>query len=332
METCRFVVLLMFLFSSCAPRFANFPSTSMPSSIDYSQAENWAAHPSNKDFADQAPKGLKNKQSEAQVDVFFLHPTTLTKKPKQRNASIADAKINQKTDETSILYQSTIFNSSARVFAPRYRQAHLSSFYSKDSAAAQKALDLAYRDIAQAFEYFLENENQKRPIIIAGHSQGAIHGKRLLKEYFENKTLKRRLVAAYLVGWPVLKGEFESIPPCETSIQTGCICTWRTFKYGYTPKGYLMGDSVLVTNPISWATSKDRATKEMSQGAVLRDFDVILPNIMDAQIHNGVIWSHKPKFPGSLFFIRRNYHVGDMNLFYMDIRKNVEERVGAFWK
>lgn len=332
MKAGLFIVVLIAFLQSCTPHLHELYSTSVPSSIDYSIPSNWAAHPSQEDQADRAPKGLENKQSEALVDVFFLHPTTLVKKPKLWNASIEDAKVNQKTDETSILYQASIFNESARVFAPRYRQAHLHTFYSKDTVQAKKALDLAYEDIRSAFEYFLENENQNRPIIIAGHSQGALHGKRLLEEFFENKPIKKRLVVAYLVGWPVLKQEYSDIPPCETPHQTGCVCSWRTFKHGFTPKKYFLGDSILVTNPLSWKTDKTYVPKEQSQGAVLRDFDTILPQIMDAQVENGMLWSHKPKFPGSILFIRRNYHIGDLNLFYMDVRENVRQRVDAFWK
>lgn len=303
----------------------------MPSTIDYSKLENWAAHPVKDDPADRTPDtSFIDNQAIAAADVFFLHPTTLTKRPRTWNADILDRKINQKTDDTAILHQASIFNGAGRVYAPRYRQAHFASFFSKDKNSADAALDLAYADINAAFEYFLENENNGRPIIIASHSQGAIHAKRLLKTHFDGQELQKRLVCAYVIGWPVVEGEFENIPPCESAEQTGCVCSWRSFKHGYLPKGYTLGDSVIVTNPLTWTTSKSPAPKELNEGTVLSSYNRIYPQIADAQIHDGVLWVHKPKFPGSIFFLRRNYHIADLNLYHVNVRNNAELRAKTF--
>src|SRR5438874_577844 len=69
-------------------------------------------------------------------------------------------------------------------------------------ANAQKALDCAYRDVLAAFDRFVR-ESGDRPIILAGHSQGALHLSRLLRERIAGTPLARRIVAAYVVGWPV---------------------------------------------------------------------------------------------------------------------------------
>ena len=42
-------------------------------------------------------------------------------------------------------------------------------------------LDLAYSDISNAFEVYMEKHNNGKPFFIAGHSQGALHGQRLVK-------------------------------------------------------------------------------------------------------------------------------------------------------
>ncbi|MEL4881666.1 DUF3089 domain-containing protein, partial [Shewanella algae] len=83
--------------------------------------------------------------------------------------------------EGTILFQASIFNAAGRVFAPYYRQAHISSYYpisQLDSIAAKASFDLAYSDIKKAFENFLQLWNEGRPIIIASHSQGTTHAKR----------------------------------------------------------------------------------------------------------------------------------------------------------
>lgn len=91
------------------------------------------------------------------------------------------------------MYQASLFNEVGKIYAPRYRQAHIFAFFSEDTVSAAKALDLAYLDIKNAFEYYLNNYNQGRPIILAGHSQGAAHLIRLMKEYFDNNELRKNL-------------------------------------------------------------------------------------------------------------------------------------------
>ena len=60
---------------------------------------------------------------------------------------------------------------------------------------AEGALDQAYEDVLAAFDYFLANFNDGRPIIIASHSQGTVHGARLLADRFDNNpNLRNQLV------------------------------------------------------------------------------------------------------------------------------------------
>jgi hypothetical protein len=326
-----FLVILL----SCSPKpSGSFLQENVPPPPNYALEDAWAALPSKNDPADIAPAGLENQQSTASVDVFFLYPTSYTGKagPHEWNAAISDAKISEKTDKTSIKFQASIFNGSARVFAPRYRQAHLHSFFTKDNKrAAEKALAIAYEDVKNAFEYYLAHYNEGRPIIIAGHSQGGLHGSTILKEYFDEKALQDKLVVAYLVGYPVLKDQYENIPVCETPDQTGCFCSWRTFKEGYTPRRGLLGDSVAVVNPLSWTTDKTRVPKSANKGAIITDIDKIQLENVSAQIENGILWTTKPKFRGSFFYWTKNYHPGDFNLFYINVRENVDTRIEAFF-
>ena len=207
------VVSCLIYAQSCAFKPPAFSTASAPVAPDYTDLDNWAAHPDKADMADRLPgNGLEDRQFSSQVDVFFLHPTTYTRKGKEWNADIKDTKLNEKTDESTILYQASIFNGVGKVYAPRYRQVHLSSFYQDNKETLGDAFELAYDDLKKAFIYFLENNNNKRPIIIAAHSQGALHAIRLLQEFFDNKPLQNRLVAAYVVGWPVKNTDLSWCP------------------------------------------------------------------------------------------------------------------------
>ena len=267
------------------------------------------------------------------MDVFFLHPTTFgSKKDTAWNADINDSVVNAKTDYTTILYQASAFNE-GRIFAPRYRQANIRAYFSKDTVSALRAFDRAYEDIKTAFQYYLDHFNQGRPIIIASHSQGSTHAERLLKEFFENKPLKSQLVAAYIIGMVIPKNYFDSLQPCRDSAQTGCFVGWRSLQEGYEPDFVKKekGNSYVV-NPLLWVINEDYASSALNRGAVLLKFNKVFPQFADAQIHDGVLWMHKPHFPGSFLYRSKNYHIGDINLFYVNIRDNMRTRVNAFRK
>ena len=301
---------------------------------DYSDLKYWAAHPWKKDPSDSIPLPLRSTPIDSSVDVFFIHPTTLTD-PKLHgriwNASINDADLNAKTDYTSILYQASVFNGSCRVFAPRYRQAHIFSFFTTDTTKSKEALNLAYKDVETAFVYYLKHYNNGRPIIIAAHSQGTLHAAMLLKKYFEHTNLQAQLVAAYIVGLPVDETLFLYLEACKTPTETGCINSWRTFRTGYLP-AYIHDEKskAIVTNPLSWTTTDTLISRMNNDGSVLYKFNKRYLHTNSAQIHGNVLWTNRPKFFFGIFLKTNNYHAGDYNLFYYSIRKNIKERIEAY--
>ncbi len=298
---------------------------------DYSDPRNWAALPQMKDPSDSLPQGLRAAYSaDTSVDVFFIHPTTYTyKEAVEWNAPLDDENLNRKTDRGSILYQASIFNR-YNVYAPRYRQAHVRAYFSTDTVVAKNALDMAYSDVKKAFLYYLHNKNNGKPIILAAHSQGTTHAKKLLAELFDGKALQQQLVAAYLVGIPVEPGYFKSIPVCSDSSQTGCFMSWRTFRRDFEPDYQPAYRQSIVVNPLSWKADTAYIKASANKGAVLRDFSKLIPHVNDAQVHEDLLWISRPKFRGSRFYKSQNYHIGDYNLFYLNIRENLDQRVRAF--
>jgi hypothetical protein len=332
------LTLMSLLFSCNKKNYAIAPEyqfTSVDKAPDYSKLNYWAAHPWKKDPSDSVPKPLRqNYIPDSLVDVFFIHPTTLTDNNDTRwNATIDDAAINQRTDYSTILYQASVFNEQCRVFAPRYRQAHLKAFYIAAKEAAVY-FETAYQDVKKAFEYYLQNFNNGRPIIIASHSQGTKHAGRLLKEFFENKPLYNKLVCAYIIGLPVPDNYFTILQPCKDSTATGCFVSWRTYHRGYTEPNYVAKENfkALLVNPLTWTNDTTLISATQNSGGVLLNFNKIVPHVVNANIHNNILWASKPNIFGKIFYTQQNYHVGDINLFYMNIRQNVRARIGAFWK
>jgi len=300
--------------------------------IDYRLLDHWAAHPDKVDMADiDASDKVRDMQSSATADVFFVHPTTFVQRTKWNiwNADIDDAAVNKRTDDLSIKNQASVFNGSARVYAPRYRQVHLKAFIRNNNRKLEKALDIAYEDVKKAFEHYLENWNNNRPIIIASHSQGTRHTQWLLKDYFDGKDLSHQLIAAYLVGGYVKKDAFDHITVCQNKSETGCFAAWRTYNEGYTPKKRdVISDEYAVVNPINWTVNKVAQPKENLGAYVgLKILPFIIGKIGARISKNQVIVdvSTIKKIANE-----GNLHNYDYNLFYMNIRENVAERIAAF--
>ena len=324
------------LSSGCTPKYQRFVNNyqfSNNGQPNYESLDYWAAHPGKHDPSDSVPAPLqKDYRLDSAVDVFFIHPTTFTdRKVEMWNAAIDDAVLNAKTDYSTILFQASVFNQ-ARVYAPRYRQANIKSYFTSDTPSARKAFAVAYADVKSAFQYYLDHFNQGHPIIIASHSQGSNHAIRLLQEFFDQQPLQEKLVVAYVVGMNIPLDAFVQLKPCLDSVSTGCFCGWRTFRRGHEP--YLLSSykESFVTNPLTWKTTDDYADRSLNQGAVLRNFNEVVMHSTDAQIHNSILWSNRPKFPGSILYRSKNYHIGDINLFYMSIRKNMQDRVWKYRK
>lgn len=330
----RSLILLLpavMLFACTAQRqgYTHTTAPAAPVAPAYNNPDMWAAHPARQDPSDSVPAPLRKEARDTVADVFFIHPTTFTGTG-SGNADVQDAALNRKTDETTILFQASAFNQHARVFAPRYRQAHLSAFYTAKAEAAP-LFDTAYADVRSAFIYYLQQYNHQRPIIIAAHSQGAKMAIRLLREFFDGKPLQQQLVAAYVVGWPVLRNDFAQLPVCSTPGATGCFTSWRTFKEGFVPD-YLQYEQpqAWVTNPLTWRTDSVPAAYSLNKGSILRNFNKVVTGAADARVHGGVLWVSKLRFPGAFLLNTSNYHIGDINLYYVNIRRNVAERIQAF--
>jgi len=227
-----------------------------------------------------------------------------------------------------MLNQASVFNR-FELFAPRYRQAHISSFYINDSIA-QSFFDTAYADIERAFMLFLQTIGNK-PFIIASHSQGTLHAGRLLKAQVEEKPLQKKLIAAYIIGLPVPEQYFTQLPACTTPNQTGCFVSWRTFKKGHVPE-FVQRENfkAVVVNPLTWMMDTMPVPRSQSKGAVLYKFNHPKPHNVATQIQGNILWSSKPRFLGNWFFTTKNYHIGDINLFWKDIRDNAMDRVKAY--
>jgi hypothetical protein len=210
----------------------------------------------------------------------------------------------------------------------------METFYSMGTPKATEAFDLAYIDVKTAFKYYMKNDNNGRPIVIAGHSQGALHTIRLLQEFFDGTPLQKQLVCAYIPGYRIKMGDFKDIKAGEKPDQTGCFLCWRSFIKGEMPKKVEpeKGNSICV-NPITWTTSEDWSPRELHQGIML-GFEDIVPNTVSAAIvpDSKILWVDIPPQIKEALEKKTDLHIYDINLFWMNIRENVKVRIESWLK
>lgn len=296
---------------------------------DYARRENWAALPSVRDNADWIPaaSGLTDNQDSAKADVFFIHPTTDVTGFKG-NASVDSKAINNQTDDYPIKYQASVFNGSCKVYAPRYRQAALNNFFSKNTERSKAAFDTAYQDVKAAFEYYMQHFNNGRPVVIAGHSQGSMHAQRLLREFFDGQPLQKQLVEAYIIGFPTQEDRFQFLKVSESPDSFGGFVSYSTFgldsKIATVVPEYTNAVSV---NPLNWTTEKIFVSGHENKGSLSKKSEAIIKTVFGAKNGNGILEIQKPQEGGFIPMVMKNYHLYDYSLFYMNIRENVARRL-----
>ncbi|MDM8011295.1 MAG: DUF3089 domain-containing protein [Parasphingorhabdus sp.] len=280
--------------------------------------------------------------------VFFIHPTSFLKKD-QWNAPLDD-KESQARARIFLRGQASAFNAMGDVWAPRYRQATLGAFLT-DKPEGEQALDAAYQDVLAAFDYFVAEIPGDQPIILAGHSQGSLHLTNLLKDRVAGTPLANRIVAAYVVGWPVSVD--TDVPEmgldiCEEPDQTRCILSWESYAepadYGRIIDVYdrtigfngepRKGSKLLCTNPINGDVG--------SVAAASANLGTLVPNedLSDASLvaggvparcdDRGFLLIGDPPDMGPYALPGNNYHVYDYSLFWANIRADVQRRMTAF--
>jgi len=280
--------------------------------------------------------------------VFFIHPTSFLKKD-QWNAPLDD-KESQARARIFLRGQASAFNAVGDVWAPRYRQATLGAFLT-DKPEGQQALDAAYQDVLAAFDYFVAEVPPDQPIILAGHSQGSLHLTNLLKDRVAGTPLASRVVAAYVVGWPVSVD--TDVPEmgldiCETPEQTRCILSWESYAepadYGRIVKVYdktigfngepRKDSKLLCSNPIngdidSAAPASDNLGT-LKPNDDLSDATLVVGGVPARCDDRGFLLIGDPPDMGPYALPGNNYHVYDYSLFWTNIRADVERRMTAF--
>jgi hypothetical protein len=174
----------------------------------------------------------------------------------------------------------------------------------------------------------------------------------LLYDERENQALKARLVAAYVVGWPVSK-EHDlptlGLPACSGPGQSGCILSWQTFappadtsavetsfdrERGFNGISR-RGSTMLCTNPLTGGAAPDAAA-DANLGILQGEGEpasttLAVPGGIGARCSGRgfLMLDSAPKL-GTLVLPGNNYHVYDYPLFWMNVRADALRRLNAW--
>ena len=312
----------------------SFTNSTPPPAPDYSSDTSWAALPQTQEGADFTPKELASSAAPHEAAVFFIHPTTFTSKSGW-NAPLDEVKSRTRIDDLVMPAQASAFNLCCDIYAPRYRQATLWSYWVREESG-QDALELAYGDVERAFDAFLGRIGAQ-PFILAAHSQGAHHLETLLIKRISGTDLQKRMIAAYPIGAAINPVTFADkapdIPVCTTANQTGCFVTWNS----RGPKSEIWADmpGAVCVNPLSWATDGAQVKAEQNPGSLAvaeknrLETGVTSAQCLEDRLLVGEFQSDM--YDGlNMSWGKDNYHVLDYGLFYTSIRQNAMDRVQAY--
>lgn len=282
--------------------------------------------------------------------LFFIHPTSYLDRA-HWNAPLGNERA-ERVARTYLRGMASPFNQASEIWAPRYRQATFGAFLTEEPEG-QQALEAAYRDVAMAFAQFRESVDPQTPVVLAGHSQGALHLMRLLKEEVSGTEFADRLVAAYVIGWPIsLEHDLPEmgIQPCTEPAATGCVISWSSFAEPADPadlmesyatslglNGQPRGDSaILCSNPLTGKLGGE-AEAARNLGTLVPSADMNSGELVDRAVparcdERGLLLIGDPPEMGPYVLPGNNYHVYDIPLFWANTRSDVGLRVDAWQK
>jgi hypothetical protein len=318
----------------------------------YAGYERWIARPGMgaDDPAMWMPDGLEEDADALSVPVFFVHPTSYFEKTRW-NAP-GDDKSSRDLAQLFVKGMASPFNKSINVWAPRYRQAAIGAFLT-DKPEGTRALDLAYGDVLAAFDHFIATVDPNKPFVLAGHSQGAYHLRRLLRDRVAGKPLANRIAAAYLIGWPIaVRQDLPEIglPACAAPEQTGCVVSWLTvaepaetdmmikaWKRREGLNGETLNDAAFVcTNPLT-GKAGGVAPASANLGTLVPDMKAQTGKLVAGKIaaqcrEDGFLSVGEPPELGLGPYVMpgNNYHLFDVTLFWANLRADFIRRAKAW--
>ena len=317
---CISVICLFFPFKAAAWK-----------ALDYSHPSNWVIRE-------------EIIRENCEVDLFYVLPTIYSDK-NHVYMHWHDNKAIQKKAQMIAVQHAGIFSPYCRVFAPYYRQAEFRRALQEINMPVDKQTFIQHgiHDVRAAFRYYMKHFNKGRPFILLGFSQGSMALLEVMKTEFADPDVNKKLVAAYLIGYPNMPKTFPQYPHLRTAKKaddTGVIITYNSQASGNVKSPFTGKSEVYCINPVNWRTDGKPAEKTEHKGSRFFDFKngkatdkkAFVSAKIDPATGGLVVEPAQVGKYDSRSLGTGVYHMFDLNFFYYDLRINGKVRSSAFRK
>ena len=296
--------------------------------VDYSDSNNWLSLP-------EIP--------EKKVDVIFLYPTVYgTMAEAEEDMAYIDDMTMRVGAALSAATQASVFAESCNLFIPCYRQFTVDALLEMNNSYPALLEYCVSQDIYRMLDYYFKYENQGRPFILAGHSQGSLWLTFVLEDYMaKHPEYLENMVAAYLIGYSVTEEYLARNPHlkfAEGADDTGVIVSYNTEGPGNKDQfNCVVQEGAISINPINWKRDDTYASAAENLGSLNAEGEMG-PCTADARIdpERGVVICESveavPELQQAMaaYFGPESYHLQDYSLYYGNLQKNVADRIAAF--
>ena len=335
-------VSLSMALSGCGSvRTDSTPETQTAVTSSY-EIENLVGTPS--DYSDEN-NWMKIPEITKEVDTFYIYPTVVADASEDVPDIVPIDYEPMRTNAQGVYeMQGTVYEESTNVFAPYYRQSNLIAIGNlRGDDLFQYQMQEQRTDIYAALDYYFENYNDGRPFILAGHSQGSIMSIIVLGDYMQaHPEYYERMVAAYPIGFSVTKEWLEEHPYlkfAEGADDTGVIITWNTEGPGNKGQdNIVVEEGAISINPLNWKRDDTYAGVDENLGSLVQNEETgeyeIKDGMGDAQVdtERGVVicTTDTDYVPAAEVFGPASLHRWDYGLYYVNIQKNVADRINSY--
>lgn len=338
------LILILAFTSACGSSSNEDAENSLPpvegdqiEATDYSDSANWALLPKDEEPSD--------------ADVFCLYPTTYD--GSDGEIATIDNEAMRSGADNFMKTKASAFETSGNIYAPYYRQLEAGWLLTLPAEEQDQYINgVPATDVVAAFEYYIENHNDGKPFILAGHSQGSTMVRTLLFGYLkENPDVYERMVAAYVTGYYVTEEELKEhdhLKFAEGEDDTGVIISYNTVSKDTDLNGLTVWkEGAISINPISWTRTDKTAPASDNLGSYVEVDDGVykkVDNLADATVdtENGVVIcdsltaeqqkEYAMPEEAEAIFSNGSYHGNDISFYYYNLRNNAEKRVAAYFK
>lgn len=294
------------------------------------------------DYADAGSWAYWRVGENKPADLFIVCPTVDLGTGGNKNMSLTDNEA-KKNFYGALNMERGIYEQHCRMYAPYYRQAVLAD-YDLPANEAEPYFNLAYKDVRAAFLYYMQHENNGRPFVLAGFSQGSEMCLQLLKEFGNEDFVKDNMVACYAIGWrftPQEAAEYSYIQPAKCADDLGKVIIFNSEAPEVTSSAIVPeGVKTFAINPLTWSCSSQKAPKTLNAGACFTDYSGAVvrevPQLTGCYIDSvrgtlKVTDVDKKEFvPGLPLFSEGVYHIYYYQFFYRNLQQNVNLRIKTF--